>query len=166
MAQSNQFTVTDVLTLSNMQKVVNLLYETMWGDVKIKFKEVVGSVCTPIKSVEFLKDWGRYIMFADMSKDVWCGLGYTMHTDYPTVMLYIKAKPNVEVNQRIKIINAMKEIASRPGWRGENLDSIKEPDVCIIRERSLRDFLSEGDQVSAIQLYFGEILEELSLIKQ
>lgn len=71
MAQSNQFTVTDILTLSNMSKVLSLMDETMWGEVKIKFQKVISpKVCSPRKSIDFLRDWGRYIMYADMNKEL------------------------------------------------------------------------------------------------
>lgn len=166
MAQSNQFTITDILTLSNMSKVLSIMDETMWGEVKAKFQEIVSpKVCSPRKSVDFLRDWGRYIMYADMSKELWCGLGYTMHAEYPTVMLYIKVNRSLELSRRQEIVDILKEVSKRPGWRGVKL-SATEPDCNIIHERSFRDLLSEEDHVSVIKAYFLEVLEELSTIKK
>jgi hypothetical protein len=44
MAQSNQFTAVDILTLSNLPRAFNLMNETMGEEVKSKFRDVLGFV--------------------------------------------------------------------------------------------------------------------------
>jgi hypothetical protein len=163
MAQSNQFTAVDVLTLSNLHRALNLMNETMGGDVRSKFKDVLGFV--PRARPYSHPEWSGYLLIARL--DGWeCGLGYWWSgniTDYPTVGIYMEVSPNSKSRQ--EIINAMQKVGQRSGWSSYNLDdSTAWADV--VRERSLRDFLSEEDHVAEIRAYFLELLEDLAKIKK
>jgi hypothetical protein len=73
MAQSNQFTAVDVLTLSNLSNVLSLMDETMGGDVRSTIKDVLGFVPRG-RPYSHLESSG-YLLIARL--DGWeCGLGY------------------------------------------------------------------------------------------
>jgi hypothetical protein len=161
MAQSNQFTAVDVLTLSNLHRALNLMDETMGEEVRSKFRDVLGSVSSPYSHLR----WSEYSLTARL--DGWkCGLGYWWGdnvTDYPTVGIYMEVSPKSKSRQ--EIINAMQKISQRPGWSSYDLN---DPTAWsgVIRERSLRDFLSKEDHVAEIKAYFLELLEDLATIKK
>ena len=161
MAQSNQFTAVDVLTLSNLHRALNLMDETMGEEVKSKFRDVLGSVSSPYSHLR----WSEYSLTARL--DGWkCGLGYWWGdnvTDYPTVGIYMEVSPRSKSRQ--EIINAMQKISQRPGWSSYDLN---DPAAWsgVIRERSLRDFLSKEDHIAEIKAYFLELLEDLAKIKR
>ena len=166
MAQSNQFTAIDVLTLSNLPNALSLMDETMGGDVKSKFGDVLlGSV--PRSRPYSHLQWSRRYLLTAWLDGWWCGLGYCMWsdnvTDYPTVGIHIEVPPNSKSRQ--EIIKAMQKISQRPGWSSYDLD---DPTAWagVICERSLRDFLSEEDHVAEIKAYFLELLEDLAKIKK
>jgi hypothetical protein len=163
MARSNQFTAVDVLTLSNLHRALNLMDETMGGDVRSKFKGVLGFV--PRARPYSYLEWSGYLLITRL--DGWeCGLGYWWSgnvTDYPTIGIYMEVSPKSK--SRREIINAMQKISQRPGWSSYDLnDPTAWPGV--IRERSLRDFLSKEDHILEIKAYFLELLEDLAAIKK
>jgi hypothetical protein len=96
----------------------------------------------------------------------WCGLGFLLKTsnlaDYPTVRLMLEVDPNSP--RRAEIIDAMKDICSQFGWQEYRLNEPKTWSG-IVREKSLRDFLSQEDHIVAIEEFFLEALNELDQIK-
>lgn len=164
MAQSNQFTAIDVLTISNLPNAVSLMDETIGGDVKSRFNDVLGFV--PRGRPYSQLQWSRYLLIAWLSDDWWCGLGYWWGdnvTDYPNVGIYIEVKPRSKSRQ--EIIKAMQKISQRPAWSSYDLS---DPTAWagVFRERSLRDFLSKEDHIAEIKTYFLELLEDLAKIKK
>ena len=167
MAHNNQFSSIDVITLANFTKSLELMDETMWGEVSQRFKKVLGAIKQKSTALTQIQWHGRYLMTASMpSGRWWCGLGFilkTSHlTDYPTVRLVLEVDPNS--HRRAEIIEAMKDICEQYGWKGYSLDSSKDW-AGIVREKSLQDFLSEEDHVVAIKRFFLQALDELEKIK-
>ena len=164
MAQSNQFTAIDVLTISNLPNAVSLMDETIGGDVKSRFNDVLGFV--PRGRPYSQLQWSRYLLTAWLSDDWWCGLGYWWGdnvTDYPNVGIYIEVKPRSKSRQ--EIIKAMQKISQRPAWSSYDLSDLTAW-AGVFRECSLRDFLSKEDHVAEIKAYFLELLEDLAKIKK
>jgi hypothetical protein len=164
MAQSNQFTAIDVLTISNLPNAISLMDETIGGDVKSRFNDVLGFV--PRGRPYSQLQWSRYLLTAWLSDDWWCGLGYWWGDnviDYPNVGIYIEVKPRSKSRQ--EIITAMQKISQRPAWSSYDLS---DPTAWagVFRERSLRDFLCKEDHVTEIKAYFLELLEDLAAIKK
>src|SRR6478672_8317878 len=98
----------------------------------------------------------------------WCGLGFhdlitSNITDYPTVRLMLEVPPNSDC--RAEIIPAMNDISSQLGWQGYGLNEQRAWSG-IILEKSLRDFLSQEDHVTAIEEFFLEALNKLAEIKK
>ncbi len=168
MAQSNQFTMADVLALSNLSKVVDLMDATMMGQVRSRFKNILGTGDSSAKSL-----WGwqlrqkhRYLIIAWLNDGLWCGLGYyglQSTQDYPALGMNIEISPKSKSYQ--KVVAALKEIGvDYDGWHGYNLNS-PQSWAGVICTRSLRSFLHEEDHVTAIEVYFLGLLENLAEIK-
>lgn len=166
MVHNNQFSAIDVLALSNFNNSLNLMKQTMWGEVSKKFREVLGGMKAPSMSIRQL-DWhGRYLMWVEMPHGWWCGLGFYLKSansnDYPMVRLILEVNPKSSC--RLAIINTMKNICEEYDWQGYELDDLKAWSR-IVREKSLQDFLSEKDHVAAIEEFFLQSLSELDKIK-
>jgi hypothetical protein len=172
MAHNNQFSSVDVLALTNFTKSLRIMEQTMSGKVIQRFEEVVG--VKPKKSrFGQLQYHERYFMMANMSSEKWekwawwCGLGFYLKTsnitEYPTVRLMLEVAPNF--GYRTQIIHAMNDISSQSGWRGYHLNE-QQAWSNIVLEKSLRDFLSQEDHVTAIEKFFLEALNELAEIKR
>jgi hypothetical protein len=167
MAHNNQFSSIDVLTLSNFTKSLKIMEETMWGKTSQKFVAVLGGMKKSSTAMTQLQNFGRYIMNTSMPGQWWCGLGFSLErqdlTDYPTVSLMLEVAPNSQYRE--EIIEVMKIISQKDGWQGYELNNSKAWSG-IVRERSLQDFLSGADHVSAIQQFFSQGLDELEAIKK
>lgn len=168
MAHNNQFSSVDVLALTNFSKSLKLMEQTMWGKVSERFKEVVGAIKQRSTALNQVQQHERYLMIANMrSGRWWCGLGFYLKTlnmaDYPTVILVLEVDPNSD--RRTEIIDAMKDICSQFGWRGYKLNESKAWSG-IVREKSLREFLSQEDHIAAIEEFFLKALNELDEIKR
>jgi len=168
MAQNNQFSSVDVLALANFTKALKLMEETMWGKVSQRFKEVVGAIKQQSTALTEVQRYERYLMSAYMpSGRWWCGLGFLLKTsnlaDYPTVRLMLEVDPNSQ--HRADIIDAMKDVCNQFDWHGYGLNESKGWSG-IVREKSLRDFLSQEDHIAAIEEFFLQALNELDEIKR
>jgi len=166
MAHNNQFSSIDVIALANFTKSLKLMEETMWGEVSTQFKKTLGGIRNQATAMTQVQLHGRYIMSAPMPEKWWCGLGFILKTsnltDYPTVRLVLQVDPTSP--RRPEIIKAMKSICDQNGWKEYGLNNAKAWSS-IVREKSLQDFLSEEDHISAIRDFFLEVLKELETIK-
>ena len=165
MALGNQFSSVDVLALSNFPKALNLMEATLMGRVQAKLKEVL-KIKSPKIGIKQLKERGWYNISGHANGQWGYGLGYDLNvanvTDYPRVRLLLSVSPNAK--HRTVILNAMQEISQKHGWLQQNFD---DPDewARIIRQKSLRDFLSKEDHVWEIEEYFIQLLEEVAVIR-
>lgn len=171
MAQSNQFSSTDILALANFPSALELIEQVMWGKVLHKFEEILGEH----KSLEFRKrralqniQWhGRYVLTSWMPNRWTCFVGFfTKPVDssgYPTVRLLLQVDPKSPKRQ--EIINEFRQISNNSDWNPYDLDT---PNAWsyIALEKSLRDFLSLEDHVFAIEEFFLNALQGLENIRQ
>ncbi len=166
MAHNNQFSSVDVIALANFTKSLNLMEETMWGEVSQQFGKVLGTVRNKLTALTQLQGHGRYLMTSFMPTGWWCGLGFTLKTssltDYPTVCLILEVNPTS--SRRAEIIEAMKDICKQYGWKGYELDTANSW-AKIVREKSLQNFLSGEDHISAVKNFFLQAIDELEQIK-
>jgi hypothetical protein len=176
MAQNNQFSAIDVLSLANFRSPLKLMEQTMWGKTVEKFEEVLDSH----KKIGFRKrralqniQWhNRYIMGAWMPERWWCYLGFNLNSidnsGYSKVYLVLQIDPRSP--QKNNIIQVFKKILEHNGvenkfsWIGYSLDNPGGWSSILI-EKSLRDFLVEDDHVVTIENFFLEALDELQAIK-
>jgi len=169
MAHNNQFSSIDVITLANFPKSLKLMQETMWGRVRTEFKNVLGGVLNSASALTQIHYHGRYLMIVHMPDKWWCGLGFILRTDnatdYPKVRLVVEVNPSSP--RREEIITVMKDICKQEkweNWEGRELNDSKAWSR-IIREKSLQDFLSQPDHITAIEKFFLEALGELKDIR-
>jgi hypothetical protein len=169
MAHNNQFSSIDIITLANFPKSLKLMQETMWGRVRTEFKNVLGGVRNRASALTEVHYHGRYLMTVGMPERWWCGLGFVLRTnnvtDYPKVRLILEVNPSSP--SREKIITAMKEICKQDEWKNWKSWGLNDSRAWsnIIREKSLQDFLSQEDHITAIEEFFLQALSELKDIR-
>ncbi|WP_414513622.1 PD-(D/E)XK nuclease family protein [Nostoc sp. PCC 9305] len=172
MSQNNQFSSVDLLTMMNFNKTLNLMESTLNEEVQQKFKLAFGGLIKPIASTS-MTQWrwySRYIIYTKFSGDnFWCGLGYfnlnpDNFTEYPYLGICLEVYGNFV--ERPKIIESMhKVINDQPNiWTPENLTIL--PDCsAIFYRKSLQEFLSQENQLSAIKDFFLKSINELKNIQ-
>ncbi|MEH1886166.1 PD-(D/E)XK nuclease family protein [Nostoc sp.] len=170
MSHTNQFSSVDLLTIVNFNKTLNLMESTLSEEVQREFKLAFGGV---IKGTASMTQWrwsSRYIIYTKFSGDnFWCGLGYfnlnpDNFTEYPYLGICLEVSPHFV--ERPKIIESMhKVINDQPNiWTPENLTIL--PDwSAIFYRKSLQEFLSQENQLSAIKDFFLKSINELKNIQ-
>ncbi|MDZ8095066.1 MAG: PD-(D/E)XK nuclease family protein [Nostoc sp. DedQUE05] len=173
MSHTNQFSSVDLLTMVNYNKTLLLMESTLSEEVQQEFKLAFGGV---IKGAASRTQWKwdeRYIIYTHFSPstwDLWCGLGYfglnpSNLTDYPYLGIFLQVSP--KFGQRPKIIESMQKIINdKPNiWTPNNLKVLPAWSGIFYR-KSLQDFLSEENHVSAIKLFFQESIKELKTVQE
>ncbi|MCC5608155.1 PD-(D/E)XK nuclease family protein [Nostoc sp. CHAB 5834] len=172
MSQNNQFSSVDLLTMVNFNKTLNLMESTLSEEVQHEFKLAFGGLIKPIASTS-MTQWrwhSRYIIYTKFSGDnFWCGLGYfnlnpDNFTEYPYLGICLEVSPGFV--ERPKIIESMQKVVKdKPNiWTPENLTIL--PDwSAIFYRKSLQEFLSQENQLSAIKDFFLKSLHELKIIQ-
>jgi hypothetical protein len=173
MSHTNQFSSVDLLTMVNYNKTLNLMESTLNDEIQQEFKLAFGGV---IKGAASRTQWKwdeRYIIYTHFSPsvwDLWCGLGYfdlnpINLTDYPYLGIFLQVSHRF--GQRAKIIESMQKIINdKPNtWTPVNLKVLPAWSGIFYR-KSLQDFLSEENHVSAIKLFFQESIKELKTVQE
>ncbi len=173
MSHTNQFSSVDLLTMVNFNKTLNLMESTLSDEIQHEFKLAFGGV---IKGAASRTQWKwdeRYIIYTHFSPctwDLWCGLGYfnlnpSNLTDYPYLGIFLQVSHRF--GQRPKIIESMQKIINnKPNlWTPSNLKVLPAWSGIFYR-KSLQDFLSEENHVSAIKLFFQESIKELKTVQE
>ena len=173
MSHTNQFSSVDLLTMVNFNKTLNLMESTLSDEVQDKFKLAFGGV---IKGAASRTQWKwdeRYIIYTHFSSstwDFWCGLGYfylnpSNLTDYPYLGIFLQVSPTF--GQRPKIIESMQQVINnKPNiWTPVNLKVLPAWSGIFYR-KSLQEFLSQENHLSAIKLFFQESIKELKTVQE
>ncbi|MEH2214688.1 PD-(D/E)XK nuclease family protein [Nostoc sp.] len=173
MSHTNQFSSVDLLTMVNYNKTLHLMESTLNDEVQHEFKQAFGGV---IKGAASRTQWKwdeRYIIYTHFSPstwDLWCGLGYfglnpSNLTDYPYLGIFLQVSHRF--GQRSKIIESMQKIINdKPNlWTPSNLKVLPAWSGIFYR-KSLQDFLSEENHISAIKLFFQESIKELKTVQE
>jgi hypothetical protein len=173
MSHTNQFSSIDLLTMVNFNKTLNLMESTLNDEVQDKFRLAFGGV---IKGAASRTQWKwdeRYIIYTHFSPstwDLWCGLGYfnlnpSNLTDYPYLGIFLQVSH--KFGQRPKIIESMQKIINDKSnlWTPSNLKVLPAWSGIFYR-KSLKDFLSEENHVSAIKLFFKDSIKELKTVQE
>jgi|GEM_PF-1158445 hypothetical protein len=173
MSTTNQFSSLDLLTMVNFNKTLNLMESTLSEEVQQEFKVAFGGVIRGAASRTQWKWDERFIIYTHFSPstwDLWCGLGYfglnpSNLTDYPYLGIFLQVSHRF--GQRPKIIESMQKIINdKPNlWTPSNLKVLPAWSGIFYR-KSLQDFLSEENHVSAIQLFFQESIRELKTVQE
>ncbi|AVH73560.1 PD-(D/E)XK nuclease family protein [Nostoc sp. 'Lobaria pulmonaria (5183) cyanobiont'] len=173
MSTTNQFSSLDLLTMVNFNKTLNLMESTLSEEVQHEFRLAFGGVIRGAASRTQWKWDERYIIYTHFSPstwDLWCGLGYfglnpSNLTDYPYLGIFLQVSSRF--GQRPKIIESMQKIIyDKPNlWTPSNLKVLPAWSGIFYR-KSLQDFLSEENHVSAIKLFFQESIKELKTVQE
>ncbi|MEH1968051.1 PD-(D/E)XK nuclease family protein [Nostoc sp.] len=169
MSHTNQFSSVDLLTMVNYNKTLNLMESTLNEEVQQKFKLAFGGVISGAASMTQWKWSNRYIIYTKFSgNNFWCGLGYfnlnpDNLTEYPYLGICLEVSSGFV--ERPKIIKSMQKVINdKPNiWTPENL-TILPAWSAIFYRKSLQEFLSEKDQLSAIKDFFLKSIDELKNI--
>jgi hypothetical protein len=162
MAQSYRLSMADLLALSRVPRVFEILDETLGEDVRAGLEAFAG---TKVKSQAHTLNqvrWNwRYTIIASLQDwDLFCFLGYTMDDpeEYPGLTVNLESRPNAV--GRESSVAAMRRLSRQEGWEGYGLDSPSEwTGVC--RWISLADLLQEEDHVAAVKGFFAESIRQL-----
>ncbi|WP_375473128.1 PD-(D/E)XK nuclease family protein [uncultured Nostoc sp.] len=173
MSTTNQFSSLDLLTMVNFNKTLHLMESTLSEEVQQEFRVAFGGVIRGAASRTQWKWDERYIIYTHFSPstwDFWCGLGYfglnpSNLTDYLYLGIFLHVSP--KFGQRPKIIESMQKIINdKPNlWTPSNLKVLPAWSGIFYR-KSLQDFLSEENHVSAIKLFFQESIKELKTVQE
>ncbi|MEH1820415.1 MAG: PD-(D/E)XK nuclease family protein [Nostoc sp.] len=173
MSHTNQFSSVDLLTMVNYNKTLNLMESTLNDEVQQEFKLAFGGVINGAASRTQWKWDERYIIYTHLSPLKWdlcCGVGYfglnpSNLTDYPYLGIFLQVSHKFA--QRPKIIESMQKVINgKPNiWTPVNL-TILPAWSAIFYQKSLQEFLSEKDQLSAIKLFFQESIKELKTVQE
>ncbi|MEH2439953.1 PD-(D/E)XK nuclease family protein [Nostoc sp.] len=171
MSHTNQFSSVDLLTMVNYNKTLNLMESTLNDEVQREFKLAFGGVINGAASRTQWKWSSRYIIYTRFSgNNFWCGLGYfnlnpDSSTEYPYLGICLEVSSGFV--ERPKIIKSMQKVINdKPNiWTPENL-TILPAWSAIFYRKSLQEFLSEKDQLSAIKLFFQESIKELKTVQE
>lgn len=114
MTQTNQFTPTNLLTISNLADTFALMDLTLGDEVEQKFKEVLGSGS---KSGLSVIQYRHVLQKFFVNQPTWyVGLGYYWRPlQFPHLLLNFGASLKLNINQP-EIIVALEEISKREGW--------------------------------------------------
>ncbi len=171
MAQSNQFSSTDVLALTNFPSTLKLMESVLWGKVLHRFEDIFGDHqklgIRKRLALQNIQWHGRYVLVSWMPDKWWCLMGFFMNqvdsSGYPTVRLLLEVDPRSPKRQ--EILHEFRQISNHSNWNPYNLD---QPNTWswISLEKSLRDFISLDDHVFAIEEFLLNALQELEDIKK
>lgn len=174
MSKNNQFSVMDLLTMSNFNQTLQLMEETLNGDVINKFEQVFGKVAKPVASTS-MTQWrwhGRYIIYTNLSAsrgDFWCGLGYfnlnsNTLNEYPYLGILLEVSPGFSERQKI-IASMQRVISEKPDvWSSHNLYSSSQWSN-IFYQKSLQSFLSETDHLTVTKTFLLDAIDKLKGIQ-
>ncbi len=171
MSHINQFSSVDLLTMVNFNKTLNLMESTLNDEVQDKFRLAFGGVIKGAPSTTQWKSYSRYIIYTKFSGfNLWCGLGYfnlnpDTLTEYPYLGIFLEVSTTFP--ERPKIIESMQKVINdKPNiWTPADL-TILPGCSAIFYRKSLQEFLSEKDQLSAIKLFFQESIKELKTVQE
>lgn len=165
MAQTNQFSPTDILAMARLPQVFSLMDETLFGEVSERFNSVVGNVSTPRRTRHQLRH-KRYMLTGSFSRNYMCFLGYWFDGgEYPALGLMLELRPSASSEEASNILSFFRNMTEQGNWKGNNLNKPKNWSK-ILRQRPLNEFLVTEDHVAEIKLYFISLLKDLELLSR
>ena len=162
MASGYRFSAAEIAALSGMPRAVELMEETLGGEVKAELEAFAGNRSKHETFGAMVQNNVRYVISAPLHKGghLSCYLGYRLRTadGYPIVYVNLMTQPGAP--GRSAIIAAMERIADREGWVGYRLD---EPASVAMARRmtSLANMLQEDDHVAAVRSFFVHSITQL-----
>ncbi len=160
MARGNRFAATDLVALSGMPRAVEIMEETLSGEVRAELESFAGNK-SRIEAMGAFRRLGRYGVLAPLhGYDLFCLVSYHLggQDEYPWLAVDLQAQPRAV--GRDASVAAMRRIAQRDSWEAYNLDDPSEW-TGVSRGTYLASFLSEEDHVAAVKGFFVEAISQL-----
>ena len=165
---SRRFLPQDIYAIQQMRRMQRMMDECLDNSVDEAMTNLFGQAIGWSNRFNNLKNSNRYFKVINQEANwsaTWIGCGFKLTDDeYPYVSIMFETNPNY--SKREETIESMKWfLESHSDWKGHYLeDNTKWSSISCDKE--LLDFLKHDDHISAIQEYFIEKLNELSLIKE
>ena len=160
MARDYRFSATDLVALSGMPRAVEIMDETIGGEVRTELEAFTGGK-SRMESISNFRRLGRYGALAQLhGYDLFCLVCYHLGDmdEYPWLAVDLQAQPRAA--EREVSVAAMRKIARRGDWEDYNLDD-RASWAGVSRGRYLADFLSEDDHIAAVKSFFIESVNQL-----
>lgn len=163
LSMNNQFTPYDIITLTHFTNVREMMDETMFGEVSIKFTEINKGISKKSASMTELRNHDRYIYYRKHKELMWSGLGYWMNSanekDYPDIGIFLEVSPQSSHRKEI-ILTFQSIIKENKSWKPYNLSNPKAWSG-ITYGKSIQSFLSEESQIEKIKEFLIKGLDQL-----
>ncbi len=169
MSQQHRLSAADVATMGGIPRVFSFMSETLADEVQSKVTEVSGhKVAGRLQNLRQVEDFSRYLQYASMSREFWCGAGFNLEgdhpEDYPWLTVFVEVGPRQP--QREEIIGAMRSwAAEHPTCESYDLD---DPSAWSALEwrMDLGKLLGEEDHMAAARRFFSESLDSLKSFRE
>ena len=184
MSANNQFSPTDILSLSNFSRVTTMLNRVLDNEVKTQFETSTGSNFVSRRSKYDPTDrqnqffWNdRYVLTREKNNGLYIILGFWFNSndekeEYPSLRLEValNVKPGTgEEWTKIQEIFKKKENSkaknSELSWQAYNLGKPKDWSN-ISLTKSMKDILSKEDHLSACAEMFLDFLKDFEKMKE
>lgn len=169
MARDYRFSATDLVALSGMPRAVEIMDETLDGEVRAELEAFAGGKSRMESIANFRRLW-RYGALAQLHGfDLFCLVSYHLgdQDKYPWIAVNLQAQPRASGRQAS--VAAMKRIALRDGWEAYDLE---DPGAWsgVRRGIYLAELLPQEDHVAPVRSFFveslGQLREELGAFKE
>lgn len=162
MARSYRFSTMDLIALSGLPRVVEILDETLDEEVRAAVEVFAGNKMKHEAADRGnLTRLGRYFRLTPLhGEDLRCFVGYSMRTEdgYPVARVQLEMRPHAL--QRSVSHAGMEVIVSKYGWHSFDLDSPGSWSG-IFRDYRFADLLREEDHVAEVKAFFVESIRQL-----
>jgi len=169
LSMSRKFTSFDINTLMNMNRVREMVQESLSGKIEELFYKISGIKYNMPSAESQLRTTGRYIYMGNQDDWFWIGIGYwfegkTIVAEYPDLGVVVGVKPYH--SERESIVNAISEhTANNTSWKNFGLTNEDEW-AGMWKKVSLEEMLSNEDHISSIQEWYINSLSDVVAFKE
>lgn len=169
LSMSRKFTAYDISTLMNMNRVREMVQESLSGKVEETFYKISGLKYSMPSAESQLRTTGRYIYMGNQDDWFWIGIGYwfegkVVDAEYPDIGVVVGVKPYH--SQRKLITNVISEYtATNILWKSFGLTS-EDKWAGMWKKISLKEMLSSEDHISSIQDWYMNSLSDVMTFKE
>jgi hypothetical protein len=166
---SRNFNFFDINTLMNMNRVKEMVQESLSEKAEEMFYEISGTKYSMTSAESQLRTTGRYIYMGNQDDWFWIGIGYwfegkVIDAEYPDIGVVVGVKPYHD--KRDSIINAISEFTvNNTAWKDFGLTNEDEW-AGMWRKVSLKEMLSNDDHISSIQEWYIDALSDIAAFKE
>ncbi len=169
LSMSRKFTINDISALMNMNRVREMVQESLGGKVEEMFNEISGMKYNMTSADSQLRTTGRYIYMGNQDDWFWIGIGYwfegkVIDTEYPDIGVVVGVKPYH--SQRKIIVKAVSEYtATNTIWKSFGLTN-EDKWAGMWKKVSLKEMLSNEDHIFSIQQWYINSLNDVITFKE